>query len=343
MSASGAPLGGEGIVARPVGPTVTVGPVVTVTANPAIDHTVRIPGFRAGEVNRVASDERTPGGKGVNVAAALRALKVEVAATGLLGDANAALFEEFLAAEGIADRFVRVPGPTRTGIKVVDDVDGTTTDINFPGLTADPGAVARLTDEVGHAVEAAEARWVALAGSLPPGAPTDLYRHLADVAHEAGARVALDTSGAALHEALAARPDLVKPNVAELEELVGRRLPDTSACLSAVAELQARGVRYVVVSMGAEGGLFVDRGAAVLARPPAVEVASTVGAGDATVAGTLAALLRGEPLAGVARCATACGATAVVTVGPRLERATISRLAEDVTVEELGVHTRESR
>ncbi|HKY68813.1 MAG TPA: PfkB family carbohydrate kinase, partial [Acidimicrobiales bacterium] len=167
-----------------------IGPVVTVTANPAIDHTVWIPGFRAGEVNRVASDDRSPGGKGVNVAAALRALDVEAIATGLLGDANADLFESFLAAEGIADRFVRLPGPTRTGIKIVDDVDGTTTDVNFPGLTADAASVDRLVDEVGRATEACGARWVALSGSLPPGAPIDLYARLASAAHEAGARVA---------------------------------------------------------------------------------------------------------------------------------------------------------
>lgn len=335
----GSPMADAG-AATPVGPAVPVGPVVTVTANPAVDHTVRVPGFRAGEVNRVGSDERTPGGKGVNVAAALRVLGVETLATGILGDANAALFEDFLAAEGIADRFVRLHGATRTGIKIVDDLDGSTTDINFPGLTVDAAAVARLTDAVGRAVEGTEARWVALSGSLPPGAPDDLYARLAGVAHEAGARVALDTSGPALGAALAGRPDLVKPNVAELEELAGRRLPDTSACLGAVADLQARGVRWVAVSMGADGGLFVDRGTAVLARPPAVEVASTVGAGDATVAGIIAAVLRGESLAGVARLATACGATAVATVGPRLDRATIARLADDVEVEELGAYTR---
>lgn len=326
---------------RPAG--TAVGPVVTVTANPAIDHTVWIPGFRAGEVNRVASDDRSPGGKGVNVAAALRALDVEAIATGLLGDANADLFETFLATEGIADRFVRLPGATRTGIKVVDDVDGTTTDINFPGLTADAASVDRLVDEVGRAAEAGGARWVALSGSLPPGAPIDLYARLAGAAHDAGARVAIDTSGAALRAAVAGRPDLVKPNTAELEELVGRSLPDTSARLSAVAELQALGIRHVVVSMGAEGGLFVTGGEAVVARPPAVRVASTVGAGDATVAGAVAALLRGEPTAGVARLATACGATAVATVGPRLDAAAVARCLDQVTIEELGVNTRGSR
>lgn len=320
-----------------------VGPVVTVTANPAIDHTVWIPGFRAGEVNRVASDDRSPGGKGVNVAAALRALDVEAVATGLLGDANAAIFEAFLAAEGIADRFVRLPGATRTGIKIVDDVDGSTTDVNFPGLTADAAAVDRLVDEVGRAASAAGARWVALSGSLPPGAPIDLYARLADAAHAAGARVAVDTSGAALRAAVAGRPDLVKPNVEELEELVGRRLPDTGALLSAASELQALGIRHVVVSMGADGGLFVDGADAVLARPPAVTVASTVGAGDATVAGTIAALLRGEGPVGVARLATACGATAVATVGPRLDAAAVARRLDQVSTEELGVRTRGSR
>ena len=329
--------------APPPVPPAAAGPVVTVTANPAVDHTVWIPGFRAGEVNRVASEVRGPGGKGVNVAAALRALGVETVATGLLGDANPELFEAFLAAEGIADRFVRQPGSTRTGIKIVDDVDGTTTDINFPGLVADPAAIDRLVDEVGRATEAGGARWVALSGSLPPGAPVDLYARLAGAAHDAGARVAVDTSGAALRAAIAGLPDLVKPNIAELEELVGRRLPDTGARLAAVAEVQALGVRHVVVSLGAEGGLFAHAGEVVIARHPAVIVASTVGAGDATVAGAIAALLRGESTGGVARLATACGATAVTAVGPRLDAAAVARRVDDVTVEALGVPTRGSR
>lgn len=313
------------------------GRVVTVTANPAVDHTVWAPGFRAGEVNRVAAEDRSPGGKGVNVAAALRVLGVEVEATGFLGAGNAGLFEAFFSEAGIEDHFVRLDGVTRTGIKIVDEQAGTTTDINFPGIAPGPDDVGRLLAVV--AALARDAAWVALSGSLPAGAPVDLYARLTEVAHGGGAAVALDTSGAALAAGVAAGPDLVKPNVEELEGLARRSLPDIGALLGAVADLQAVGVGRVVVSMGAEGGLFVAGDEAVVARPPRVAVVSTVGAGDATVAGTLAATLDGGSLADVARLATACGATAVTGVGPRLDAAAVAARAGEVRVEALGVRS----
>jgi 1-phosphofructokinase len=315
----------------------TAGRVLTVTANAAIDHTVWVPGFRAGEVNRVVAEDRSPGGKGVNVAAALRVLGVEVDATGFLGSGNAGLFEAFFAEAGIGDRLVRLDGATRMGIKIVDEQAGTTTDVNFPGIAPGPGDVERLLEVVGEL--APGAAWVALSGSLPAGAPVDLYARLTEVAHGGGAAVALDTSGAALAAAVAAAPDLVKPNVEELEGLARRPLPDTGALLGAVADLQAAGVSRVVVSMGGEGALFVAGDEAVVARPPRVTVVSTVGAGDATVAGTLAATLAGGALEDVARLAMACGATAVTGVGPRLDAAEVAVRAGEVRVETLGVRS----
>ncbi|MDD9369859.1 MAG: PfkB family carbohydrate kinase [Acidimicrobiales bacterium] len=133
-------------------PAPTPGRVVTVTANAAVDHTVVVPGFRAGEVNRVASEVRNPGGKGVNVAAALRMLGVDVVVTGFLGAGNDELFTEFFATEGIEDRFVRVDGATRTGIKIVDDA-GTTTDLNLPGSRVSGEDVDRLVATVGELAE----------------------------------------------------------------------------------------------------------------------------------------------------------------------------------------------
>jgi 1-phosphofructokinase family hexose kinase len=308
--------------------------VLTVTANAAVDHTVWIPGFRAGEVNRVEAEDRNPGGKGVNVAAALRTLNVDVDATGFLGEDNAGVFAAFFGAAGIGDRFLRVPGATRTGIKIVDERAGTTTDVNFPGVAPGPTDVEQLAEVVAAVARSVE--WVALSGSLPPDVPHDLYARLTGAAHAGGAAVAVDTSGPALAAALPAGPDLVKPNVEELEELVGRSLATTDARLAAVDDLLAAGVGRVVVSLGAVGALFVDADGAVAARPPPVAVVSTVGAGDATVAGAIAALLRGESLSGVARLATACGATAVSGVGPRLDPEAVARRAADVRIEQLS-------
>ncbi len=308
-------------------------PVLTVTPNPALDHTVWVPRFRTGEVNRVDHDQLTPGGKGVNVAGVLASLRVRSAVSGFLGADNAALFEQHFAARDIADRFVRLPGRTRTGIKVIDTAAGETTDINFPGLAPDRAAADELVERVG--AEAASVHWVALCGSLPPGVGPDLYRRLVEVATTAGASVALDTSGPPLMAALDARPSLVKPNLAELEAVVGRVLDDDEALLATADELRAGGIGTVIVSLGADGALFVNAAGAVLARPPDVSVVSTVGAGDSMVAGTIAADLRGLGLAETAVLATACSVVAISQIGSDLDPARVEAAAADVKIETL--------
>jgi len=311
-----------------------VGPaVLTVTANPALDHTLWVPGFRAGDVNRVERDVLTPGGKGVNVATVLASLGVVSSVSGFLGEDNAALFESYLAERELEDRFVRLPGRTRTGIKVIDPDAVETTDINFPGLTPSAAAIDELVARVREA--AGSARWVALCGSLPPGVDAGLYRRLVDAARDAGASVALDTSGAALAAAVSAAPAIIKPNRAELEALVGRRLSDEAALLATADDLRADGIETVIVSLGADGALFATPDGAVLARPPDVTVVSTVGAGDSMVAGVIAGDLAGLTLADTAALATACSAVAISGIGADLDRGRVDAAALDVKIETL--------
>lgn len=304
--------------------------VVTVTVNPALDHTVWVPGFRAGEVNRVENEARRAGGKGVNVAARLAELGVGVAATGVLGAENASPFESLMADRGIVDRFVRRGGSTRTSIKVVDAEGERTTDINFPGAPVDAAALTALEDCVGDL--AGKASWLVLAGSLPPGAPADLYRRLVEVAHERGAAVALDASGDALTEAVGALPDLIKPNLRELEGLVGRPLVDPADVAEAARELQASGIGLVVVSLGGDGALFCGPDETLVASALPVQVVSTVGAGDAMVAGIVWAVLGHRPLAEIAAVATACSAGAISGADARLDPTTVEAVAATVAV-----------
>jgi 1-phosphofructokinase len=307
-------------------------PIVTVTLNPAIDQTLRIPGFAAGQVNRVAESRSDAGGKGVNVACVLVDLGHEVVATGFLGADNPALFVDLFEQKRIVDRFVRIPGSTRVGLKIVDDRKGETTDVNFPGLTPQAGPIADLFEQI--ASLALPGRWFVLSGSLPPGLPAGLYATLIDVIHEKEARVVLDTSGPPLGEALASRPEVIKPNVDELSELVGQALETPTAVRAAAESLIDRGVRRVIVSMGGDGAVFVDRGQALLARPPKVPVRSTVGAGDAMVAGIVSAMIDELPLEDVARAATASGAYAVTRIGAGIEDLDEHRkLREQVEIE----------
>src|ERR687883_1156309 len=181
---------------------MTAAEVVTLTLNPAIDQTVTIPGFAAGAVNRVERVRQDPGGKGVNVASALADAGHRVAVTGFLGHDNAVPFETLFAAKGIDDHFVRIGGQTRVGIKIVDPVQQQTTDLNFPGQAPTTADCAELVARLA----ALDTPWVVMAGSVPPGVPTDIYADLIGRVRAQGRHVVLDTSDAALRAGIEARP-----------------------------------------------------------------------------------------------------------------------------------------
>jgi 1-phosphofructokinase len=304
--------------------------VVTLTLNPAIDQTVMIPGFAAGAVNRVERVRQDPGGKGVNVASALADAGHRVTVTGFLGRDNAVPFETLFAAKGIQDQFVRIAGQTRVGIKILDPVQQQTTDLNFPGQAPSAADCAELVARLG----ALDAPWIVMAGSVPPGVPIDMYADLIHRVRAQGRHVVLDTSDAALRASISALPDVVKPNVHELESAAGTLLPDQQSVVAAARWWVETGIKLVVVSMGAEGACFVTRDELVFARPPRVEVRSTVGAGDALVAGLVAAQLRGLGLAETARLATAFSVDAVTRVGSGLSSPTvIDAIAQRIEVE----------
>ncbi|EYF05951.1 1-phosphofructokinase [Chondromyces apiculatus] len=294
----------------------------TVTPNPAIDRTAAVHGLTPGAVHRVLWEQDDAGGKGVNVASFLATWGLTVTATGLMGRDNADVLRALFAERGIDDRFVLVPGRTRTNIKLVDETrgDASVTDLNFPGFSVSDPDLERLASTL--TALSAEHTWFVLAGSLPPGAPADTYRRLVALLRAAGRRTVLDTSGAPLAAALApdagALPDVIKPNEHELSELLGHPIAGPDAALAAARTLHRRGVGTVIVSMGARGAVFSEGSAACLAVPPQVAVRSTVGAGDAMVAGYLVATLRGLPLADRARLATAFSLGTLTTLGPRL-------------------------
>ncbi|WP_431862563.1 1-phosphofructokinase [Azospirillum sp.] len=306
--------------------------VVTVTLNAAVDQTLDVPGFTAGAVNRAVAETRTAGGKGINVAAFLSGGPVPVTATGFLGEDNAAVFEALFRRRHITDRCLRVPGASRVNVKVVDREGGSVTDINLPG----PQIRAESWHGLLHALDglAAANGTVVLAGSVPAGVPETAYADIVPRLRRHSAFVVVDASGAPLRHAVAARPDMVKPNAHELSELLGRPLSGRDAVVRAARELSDSGIALVVVSLGADGAVFVEGGRALLAVPPKVSVASTVGAGDAMVAGVLAARLEGGDLEACARRGTAFAAGTLSRLGPELpppER--IAELMAAVTVE----------
>lgn len=307
--------------------------VVTVTLNPAIDQTISVPNFTAGEVNRVTQSQSDPGGKGVNVASFLTDDGFTVAVTGFLGRQNDGLFREFFERKGIVDRFVRIAGQTRTGIKIVDPVNQRTTDINFSGQSGTPEDVQTLFQILEELATVCD--WFVLSGSIPANTPVTIYRDLIQMLRGRHKHVVLDTSGGALREALVAGPYLIKPNIDELRELTGAPLDTQAAIVAAAQQLSRRhDIQCLVVSMGKQGAIFVEGDEVVLAVPPAVEVKSTVGAGDAMVAGTVSGKLRGYGLADCARRATAFSVDTIAHVGSELS----SREAIEVLTHQVTVH-----
>lgn len=276
--------------------------IVTVTFNPAIDLTVFVDHLVPGAVHRVQRSQHQAGGKGVNVATMLALGGCGVMVSGFLGAANAAIFERHFESHGLCDAFIRVHGETRTGIKVVDARVRETTDFNLPGPAPSAAQRAALVERLLALAE--PGRWFVLAGSLPVGLEPDFVADLIQRLRGLGAKVAIDSSGAALAAALQVGVDLAKPNQNELAEWLGIELKDEAALLCAARQLQRERVPQLIVSLGEEGALFLSAGAELRTRAPKVQVVSTVGAGDAMLAGYLQGLLAGEDCRGCARRAT---------------------------------------
>ncbi len=307
--------------------------VLTVTLNPALDLTVQLPALRLGEVNRSDNLQAHAAGKGLNVAQVLADLGHQLTVTGFLGEANAQPFEQLFSARGFADEFVRVAGETRSNIKLAE-ADGRITDINGPGLEVGAAQREELLARLERLVPGHEL--VVVAGSLPRGVEVPWFVELLQRLARLGARVALDTSGAALREGLALSPWLIKPNEEELAQARDLDPADAQALADEARRLNAR-IEHVVMSQGAAGVSWFSPAAAWHAQPPKVRVVSTVGAGDSLLAGMLHGLLAGWPAERTLAHATAIAAQAVGQIGFGItDRAQLAELEAAVRLQPLS-------
>jgi len=301
--------------------------IVTVTPNPSIDRTVTLPvKLVRGSVHRVSSVSSEPGGKGVNVARALTLAGLDVVTVLPAGEHDPILAA--LRAINVEFHAVPVVAAVRTNLTITES-DGTTTKINEPGAVIEPADIDALTQAV---IERAQsAHWVVLSGSLPPGMSDDWYSTMVAALRPYGCKVAVDTSDAPL-VALAANleraaPDLIKPNSEELAGLSGVtaqslesavRRGDTGPVVSAARRLIDRGVGAVLATLGAAGAVLVDADGAWLATPPPITPRSTVGAGDASLAGYVRADVEGADAPFRLQMAVAYGSGATALPGTAL-------------------------
>jgi 1-phosphofructokinase len=256
--------------------------IYTCTLNPAIDYVIRVDQFQAGGLNRSESADMYAGGKGINVSRVLKRLESDTCAIGFAGGFTGEFIKSELDREGVSHRFTPVEGATRINVKLKSSSE---TEINGPSpLISDENAkqLVQLTSEL------TDRDWLHIGGSVPSSLPADYAGTLIDAARAKGARVVVDTSGAALKALLPYKPFFVKPNHHELGELFDTKVETKEQAASIAKKLVDEGAQNVIVSMGGDGAVLVHKEGVYFASSPKGTVKNTVGSGDSMVAAFMA-------------------------------------------------------
>ncbi len=285
--------------------------ILCLTLNAAIDKTAIVSPFRLNEIHRPQQLLALPGGKGCNVARALKTLGETPTVSGYVGGFAGQFIESGLRREGIQTSFVHTEGESRTCLSIYDPEARTLTELYERGESIPPDKLDELREHFRALVTGCD--FVALCGSLPAGVPTDFYAQLIEIAGAAGVRAVLDTSGDALKAGVQAHPFLIKPNHREFLDLLGKADANLD---QAASELARQYVTNVVLSLGADGALLATPdGRCFHARPPQAEVVTAVGSGDCLLAGLLYGQTHGLPLDQSLRYGVAAGTANTLQLG----------------------------
>jgi 1-phosphofructokinase/tagatose 6-phosphate kinase len=313
--------------------------ILTVTLNAAIDRTVAVPNFRLGRRHRAVETRTVAGGKGVNVARALGLLGQPVIATGFVGGPTGTRVLEQLRSESVLTDFTQIAGETRINLAVIDPTSGEQTEIAERGPAVSPEEVLSFVERLDYL--ASGAKVCVLAGSLPPGAGDDLYARLVKDLRDRGLLVVLDAEGEAMVEGLRAGASVVTPNEREAEELVGQEFSDRGDLAQGLSELVRLGAEEAAITrpegcVGVVGAGSERRFLEVRTEP--LEPVSTVGSGDAFVAGYVAARYQGRSPEDCLAYGVACGAESTQHFGAgTVDRNQVERLLGEVHVQDLEV------
>jgi 1-phosphofructokinase family hexose kinase len=309
--------------------------ILCVTPNVAVDRTLSVPGFAAGGVWRARDVHAAAGGKGLNLTRALLRLGRPVLCVGPLGGHAGRQVAMLAEAEGLPARWTWIEGETRISIIVVGN-GGAATVINEPGPALAATDWVRFVADV--ATAAAECAAACITGSLPPGCPAGGLAQLIAAAGGKGRPIWVDTSGAALVQAVAAAPSGIKINGEEAAALLGRPVSNTAEALLAAREMLPLGPNIVAITIGGGGAVLASSAGDWQATAPSIDPVNPVGSGDCFLAGLVTGLSEGRGEAEALRLATACGAANALTAhAGEIEPARVERLALQVVVREGGI------
>jgi 1-phosphofructokinase/tagatose 6-phosphate kinase len=313
--------------------------ILTVTLNAAIDRTVAVPSFRLGRRHRAVESRTVAGGKGINVARALSLLGRPVIATGFVGGPTGARVLEELREESVLTDFTGIASETRINLAVIDPTSGEQTEINERGPAVSPEEVKRLFERIGYL--AGGAKICVLAGSVPPGAGDDLYARLVADLGRRGVTVVLDAEGEAMLAGVRAGASMVTPNEREAEELVGQEFSDGGDLAHGLNELVRLGAAEAAITRPEGCVATVGEGAErrlLEVHTEPLEAVSTVGSGDAFLAGYVAASYDGRSPEDCLAYGVACGAESTQHFGAgTVDRSQVERLVGEVAVHDLEV------
>ena len=292
--------------------------ILTLTPNPSLDLLFEAETLRWNDANRLETPRRRPGGQGINVARAARALGGDARAVAPLGGRTGRELEEDLRREGVSLRAVPIAGETRIFVGVHAAAEGRDLLLNPRGPVLSEEEGERLLAATLEEIDAARPAWVACCGSICRGLPDDLYARVGRYARERGALFVPDCDIPALQLAAAGGCDLLVPNVYEAARLLGRDIVRPAEAIQAAPALLQFGVKLAVITLGAEGAVAADASGVWTARPPRLDRRIAVGAGDALLAGLLLALLRGAPTPDALRVGVAAGTASLLSRGDAL-------------------------
>lgn len=310
--------------------------IITVTLNAAIDNTLSVPHFRLGARHRAVDKRAAAGGKGINVARALKCLGQPVIATGFAGGVTGTRIIEYLTSESVLNDFVRIGEESRTSTVLIDPTTGEQTEINEHGPRVSEAELELFREKLMYLAPGADI--CVIAGSVPRGIDHDFYAELIAGLRAAGVVTLVDAEGDVMSQALRAEPDMIAPNLIEAEEIVGREFVDDEDFATAPVELRSLGARDAVMttSEGCWATMADQPDVTLHVRAPELDPITTVGSGDALVAGLVSARYIGLGGEEALRYAVACGAESTQHFGAgTLDRTAVDALVDRVEIDSI--------